>query len=146
MQFISLSDKGRVRAQNEDCCTATEAEGFTVLAISAATHKGIDEVINLTTKLLSELPQEEDDDYDYLDLDEARKDDTIEVSIEDGIYFVEGQYPRKIVGSTNFDDYESLQYFQRALRKSGIIDLLEEKGIKEGDTVHMYGVEFEYIK
>ena len=53
---------------------------------------------------------------------------------------------RKIVGSTNFDDYESLQYFQRVLRKSGIIDMLEEKGIKEGDTVHMYGVEFDYVR
>ena len=123
-----------------------EEEGFTVMAISAATHKGIYEVINYTSKMLAELPEEEDEDYDYLDLDEVRQNDSIEITIEDGVYIVEGMYVRKIVGSTNFDDYESLQYFQRALRKSGIIEMLEEKGIKEGDTVHMYGVEFDYIK
>ncbi len=129
----------KFKAQMED-------EGFTVMAISAATHKGIDEVIKYTAKMLAELPEEEDEDYDYLDLDEARQDDSIEIAVEDGVYIVEGMYVRKIVGSTNFDDYESLQYFQRALRKSGIIEMLEEKGIKEGDTVHMYGVEFDYIK
>lgn len=123
-----------------------EEEGYTVFAISAATRKGIDDVINYTSRMLAQLPEEEEDDYDYLDLDEERKTDNIEITIENGVYVVEGMYVRKIVGSTNFDDYESLQYFQRALIKSGIIGMLEEKGIKEGDTVHMYGVEFDYIK
>ncbi len=123
-----------------------EDEGFTVMAISAVAHKGVSDVINMAARMLSELPVEEDDDYDYLDLDEVRKADNIEITVEDNVYIVEGMYVRKIVGSTNFDDYESLQYFQRALRKSGIIEMLEEKGIKEGDTVHMYGVEFDYIK
>ncbi len=123
-----------------------EEDGYTVMAISAATHKGVEDVINYVSRLLSNLPEDEEDDYDYLDLDEERKTDNIEIIIEDGVYIVEGMYVRKIVGSTNFDDYESLQYFQRALRKSGIIEMLEEKGIKEGDTVHMYGIEFDYIK
>ncbi|MDO4743912.1 MAG: GTPase ObgE [Clostridia bacterium] len=129
----------KFKAQMED-------EGYTVMAISAATHKGIDDVINYAWKMLAELPQEDDDDYDYLDLDEERKSDSIEITVDGNVYIVEGMYVRKIVGSTNFDDYESLQYFQRALRKSGIIEMLEEKGIKEGDVVHMYGVEFDYIK
>ena len=140
MDIPSFDDNfEKFKAQMED-------EGYTVFAISAATHRGIDEVINYTSRMLAELPRDEEDDYDYLDLDEVRKGDSIEVTVEDGIYIVEGMYVRKIVGSTNFDDYESLQYFQRVLRKSGIIDMLEEKGIKEGDTVHMYGVEFDYIK
>ena len=79
-------------------------------------------------------------------MDEARENDPIEITVDNGVYIVEGMQVRKIVGSTNFDDYESLQYFQRVLRKSGIIDMLEEKGIKEGDTVHMYGVEFDYVR
>ncbi len=123
-----------------------ESEGYTVFAISAATKQGINEVINYTSRLLAELPEEEEENYDYFDLDADRNDDSIEITIDDGVYVVEGMYVRKIVGSTNFDDYESLQYFQRVLRKSGIINMLEEKGIKEGDTVHMYGVEFDYIK
>ncbi len=140
MDIPSFDDNfEKFKAQMED-------EGYTVFAISAATHRGIDEVINYTSRMLAELPRDEEDDYDYLDLDEIRNNDTIEITVEDGIYIVEGMYVRKIVGSTNFDDYESLQYFQRVLRKSGIIDMLEEKGIQEGDTVHMYGVEFDYIK
>ena len=140
MDIPSFDDNfEKFKAQMED-------EGYTVFAISAATHRGIDDVINYTSRMLAELPRDEEDDYDYLDLDEVRNNDSIEITVEDGIYIVEGMYVRKIVGSTNFDDYESLQYFQRVLRKSGIIDMLEEKGIKEGDTVHMYGVEFDYIK
>ncbi len=140
MDIPSFDDNfERFKAQMED-------EGYTVFAISAATHRGVDEVINYTSRMLAELPRDEEDDYDYLDLDEVRNNDSIEITIDNGVYIVEGMYVRKLVGSTNFDDYESLQYFQRALRKSGIIDMLEEKGIKEGDTVHMYGVEFDYIK
>ena len=123
-----------------------ESEGYTVFAISCATRKGIQEVINYTNEILKQLPDEDEDDYEYFDLDAERQNDDIEITVDGDVYIVEGMYVRKIVGSTNFDDYESLQYFQRVLRKSGIIDMLEEKGIKEGDTVHMYGVEFDYIK
>jgi GTP-binding protein len=50
------------------------------------------------------------------------------------------------VGSTNFDNYESLQYFQRSLIKKGVINALEEMGIEEGDTVKIYEVEFDYSR
>lgn len=123
-----------------------ENEGYTVFSISCATKQGIQEVINYTNEILKQLPDDVEEDYDYFDLDAERQNDEIEISVDGNVYIVEGMYVRKIVGSTNFDDYESLQYFQRVLRKSGIIDMLEEKGIKEGDTVHMYGVEFDYIK
>ena len=44
------------------------------------------------------------------------------------------------------DDYESLQYFQRVLRTSGVIDKLEEMGIQEGDTVSILGFDFDYVR
>jgi GTP-binding protein len=72
--------------------------------------------------------------------------DKIEVIIEDGVFFVEGLRIQNLVESTNFDDYESLQYFQRALRKYGVIDKLEEAGVKEGDLVNIYDFEFDYVK
>ena len=43
------------------------------------------------------------------------------------------------------EDYESLQYFQRTLRNCGIIDKLEEMGIKEGDTVRIFDFEFDFV-
>ena len=44
------------------------------------------------------------------------------------------------------DDYESLQYFQRVLRNSGIIDKLDEMGIQDGDTVSILDFEFDYVR
>ena len=81
------------------------------------------------------------------DLESDRKaDDTITVSVEDGVYHVEGRRAQFIVGSTNMEDYVSLQYFQRALIKSGVIDKLKEAGIQDGDPVEIYGCEFDYVE
>lgn len=125
-----------------------EAEGYQVFPISAAANQGIGNVLNKTWEMLSKLPKDaEDEEYEMFDSEQIRHDETITVSVaEDGAYEVEGLRVRKIVGSTNFDDYESLQYFQRALIKSGVISQLEKAGINEGDTVRMYGVEFDFVK
>ena len=124
-----------------------EGRGYTVFKISAATGKGVREVLNYTAEFLSKLPKEEDDEYDFVDIDELKaQEEEMKVEIEDGVYVVTGARVRKIVGSTNFDDYESLQYFQRALIKCGAIKMLENAGIKEGDTVHMYGAEFDFVR
>lgn len=124
-----------------------ERRGYTVFKISAATGKGVREVLNYTAEFLSKLPKEEEDEYDFVDIDELKaQEEEMKVEIEDGVYVVTGARVRKIVGSTNFDDYESLQYFQRALIKCGAIKMLENAGIKEGDTVHMYGAEFDFVR
>ena len=49
------------------------------------------------------------------------------------------------MGSINFDDRESLNYFQKVLRTGGVIDALREKGVKDGDTVSIYDFEFDFI-
>ena len=51
----------------------------------------------------------------------------------------------QVLGSVNMDDYESLQYFQRVLRNSGIIEKLEEMGVQEGDLVRIEDFEFEFV-
>ena len=124
-----------------------EGRGYTVFKISAATKSGISELLNFVYQRLKELPPEEIEVEDDI-IEEYTESDREKITVfvdENGIYNVEGVRVQQIVGSTNFDDYESLQYFQRALRRSGIIDLLEQNGIKEGDGVYMYGVEFDYI-
>ena len=125
-----------------------ESRGLTVFKISAATKQGIDEVLKYTYEMLSKIPDEEfEEEYEMFDFEaERRMDETITVSVdEDGVYHVEGRRAFLIVGSTNLDDYESLQYFQRALIKSGIIDKLKEAGIQNGDPVEIYGCEFDYV-
>ena len=44
------------------------------------------------------------------------------------------------------EDYSSLQYFQRVLRSTGIIDKLEEMGIQEGGTVDIFGFQFDFVE
>lgn len=125
-----------------------EERGYKVFPISAATKKGISEVLNYTYETLTKIPEEEfEEEYEMFDLEADRlRDETIEVYVEDGVYHVEGRRAQFIVGSTNMDDYESLQYFQRSLIKSGIIRKLKEAGIQNGDPVEIYGCEFDYVE
>lgn len=125
-----------------------EQRGYKVFPISAATKKGISEVLNYTYETLTKIPEEEfEEEYEMFDLEADRlRDETVEVYVEDGVYHVEGRRAQFIVGSTNMDDYESLQYFQRSLIKSGIIRKLKEAGIQNGDSVEIYGCEFDYVE
>ena len=76
---------------------------------------------------------------------EKQSDKGFTIRVEDNVYFVEAQWLLKILQRTDLDDYESLQYFQRILISSGIIDALRERGICEGDTVSIYDLEFDFV-
>ena len=71
---------------------------------------------------------------------------TIEVDPEDGAYVVEGPKIDKMLGYTNIDSEKGFLFFQKFLKEQGILKELEAKGIQEGDTVRMYGLEFDYYK
>jgi len=124
-----------------------ENKGFKVFPISAATGKGVRELMAYTANLLSKLPATviTDDNPEEV-VYTAIKEDPFTIRKEDEVYVVEGSWVKKIVGSTNFNVYESLQYFQRAIKSKGVIDALEKMGINEGDTVKMYNFESEYRK
>ncbi len=125
--------------------TEMKKRGFEVYFISAAAHKGTADLMKLVASKLKDIPiphfDVEEDDFESVMQSENR----FEISVKDRIYSVEGDLILKIIGSTNFDDYESLQFFQNSLRSSGIISALEEAGIEEGDTVQMYDIEFEFV-
>ena len=65
---------------------------------------------------------------------------------DDGIFYVDAPFMEQVMQSVNMDDYESLQYFQRVLRESGIIDKLEEMGVQQDDTVDLFGFQFDYVR
>ena len=126
--------------------TELENRGYKVFKISAATKQGVREVLNYSLEMLSELPEEEVDESEFIDIDMLKsKEEEMKVEVVDGIFYVTGERVRRIAGSTNFDDYESMQYFQRALIKCGAIKMLENAGVKEGDTVDIYGFEFDFV-
>ena len=66
--------------------------------------------------------------------------------LENNTFYLEGEWLKNLMGQINFTDYESLNFFQKVLQRSGVFELLEEKGCKDGDTVDVYGFEFDYIK
>ena len=75
---------------------------------------------------------------------EESKRFTIEID-SDGVYQVDAPFMEPIMRTINPDDWSSLQYFERVLRSSGIIDKLEEMGAREGVTVSINGFEFDYV-
>ncbi len=119
---------------------------YELYLISGATGEGVDELMKAVAVKLKELPpliryesEVAEDDF------EEPKVREINISVENNIYKVEGEWLKKVVGSVNFEDYESLQYFQRVLKNSGVFDQLEKAGIQEGDTVEIYGMEFDFV-
>ena len=68
----------------------------------------------------------------------------LEITVEDGVYLVEGPWLQRLISNTNFGDYESRNWFDKMLRESGLFDRLEAMGIRDGDLVSMYDLEFEY--
>ena len=112
--------------------------------ISAATHQGLTPLLNYVENELKVLPPVPvfESEFTY-DLEEDSSDE-FEVTKENGVYFVDGPFVERLVGSVNFENDESVAYFQRTLRKRGIIDALVEAGCREGDTVCVIDIEFEY--
>ncbi len=124
------------------------ALGYPFFLISAASQEGIKEVIAKTVKMLDELPETLVYEPEMSINEQPAKKDSrdFSVNVHDGIYYVEAEWLPKIMSGINYNDYESMNYFQRVLRNSGIIDRLEQMGIKEGDTVSIYDFEFDFMK
>ena len=69
-----------------------------------------------------------------------------EIRRENDTFYVEGEWLYNLMGQINFDDYESLNFFQKVLKNSGVFELLESKGCTDGMTVSIYDFEFDYVK
>lgn len=127
-----------------------EEKGLPFFEISAATTMGTQELVYGIWDKLKDLPPVKEFEAEPLtqqELDEkliSKKN--FNITVEDGIYFVEADWLWDILRTVNMEDYSSLQYFQRVLRNTGIIDKLEEMGINEGDTVSIFDFEFDYIR
>ncbi|MBQ1237087.1 MAG: GTPase ObgE [Oscillospiraceae bacterium] len=124
-----------------------EAKGLPYYPISAATRQGVDALVNAIAAMLDTLPpilQYEPEPMPIPQEPEGKR--TFTIRVEDGVYFVEADWLLSTLGMVDPEDYESLQYLQRVLIKSGIIEELENMGINEGDTVSILDFEFDYIK
>lgn len=123
------------------------ALGFPLVEVSAMTGEGLERLVRLCAEELENLPPLLHYDPDPEEEAPVLKgaDDTV-VRVENGIYYVEGDWLFNLMGRINFDDRESVAYFQRMLVRSGIIAKLEDAGIHDGDTVNLYDFEFDFIR
>ena len=123
-----------------------EPMGIRVFPISAATGKGIPELINELFRILSELPKDDRRFEKEYDVKEHIGDELpIEIREEDdGTYFVGGPRIRRMLGYTKLESEKGFAFFQKYMKEQKIIDMLLEMGMQEGDTVNVDGIEFEY--
>ena len=125
--------------------THVEGLGLELYAISAATHKGTRELVLRTARLLQELPPVAVYEPTYVERPpEVDTDGAVDIQEFDGTWVVDAPWLQRLIANVNFGDYESRNWFDQKLRQSGLFGRLEEMGIKDGDIVSMYDLEFEY--
>ena len=126
-----------------------DEKGYELMYVSAATGEGLDRLVHTVAERLKLLPpltiyeSEIDPVEEYTGTKTER---TTTIRRENDIFYVEGEWLVNLVGQVNFEDYESLAFFQRVLIKAGVIKLLEEKGCTDGCTVNIYDFEFDFVK
>ncbi|MBO5945043.1 MAG: GTPase ObgE [Clostridia bacterium] len=123
--------------------------GYDIVYVSAVTGDGLDELVKKTSEMLADLPPITVYDAEVSAEEEAfTAFSTVRETIvkrHNEKYVVEGEWLYNFMGQINFNDYESLNFFQRVLQKNGVIDKLREAGVKEGDTVSIYDFEFDFV-
>lgn len=123
-----------------------EPKGYKIYPISAATMEGIDRLKFGIWDALSNIEIEYETFDEEIDITfEEPEDEAIIVKKENGKYIVEGAFIERLLYSTNFDDLDSLRYFQNAITQRGVVEELKELGIEESDTVFICGYEFEFF-
>lgn len=125
-----------------------ESNGYMYFECMAAIAEGTDDVIKYVAAELDKLPpivKYEAEPEPVEDFTVVKKRD-FDLRVEDGVFIIDNApWLLKILETVDPDDYESLQYFQRTLHASGIINALENAGVKENDVVSVYDIEFNYI-
>ena len=123
-----------------------EDKGYKFFPMSAATGSGTKEIVYYVNDMLKTLPPIEvyEPEEAAAELPTGMRD--FRITKENDVFYIEGEWLLNILSTVNPDDYESLHYFQRVLRTSGIIDELEKMGVENGDTCNIYDFEFEYVR
>ena len=132
--------------QIEEFRKFVEDMGYKFFPIMAAIRYEVDPLLNCIREELSKLPPISRFEAEPLVIEpENIKKNEVTVRNMDGVFIVEGEWLVRIMNNVDFDDYESLQYFQRVLLNAGVIDALYDAGVQEGDTVSIYDFEFEFV-
>ena len=132
----------------EDFRAFIEGQGYRFFPIMAPICHGVDELLAAIESELSKLPpiRRFEPEPEALSAGPLSRREQLEITQENGVYFAEAPWLEKELSAIDLTDTESLQYMQRMLQQSGVIDALREAGVQEGDTVDLYGVEFDFVE
>ncbi len=122
-----------------------EAKGCRFFELSAASTVGTRELMRAAAGELAHLPPVTVYEPDYVPPEpEIGTAEDVVIRHDGDMWIVEGDWLARLVASVNFSDYESRMYFDRCLRTAGIFERMDALGVKDGDTVSLYDIEFEY--
>ena len=124
-----------------------EDQGYDFFPIMAAIRYDVDPLLKKIQEMLSKLPpitHYEAEPAPIVTVDDF-DDHSVIIKNVNGIYTVEADWLLQVMKGINFDDYESLNYFQKVLINGGVIDALRKKGCSDGDTVSIYELEFDFM-
>ena len=134
--------------QIEEFRQYVEGKGYSFFPIMAAIRYDVDPLLKKIQEMLQSLPpvrRFEAEPAPQVEV-ETMESTQVQITRHDNVFMVEGKWLLQLINSVNFDDYESLQYFQRVLIQTGVIDALREAGCEEGDPVSMYDLEFDFVE
>ena len=151
-----LSKRPQIAIANKaDIATPEQIERFAnfckesnieLFVISAATGMGISEIPGAVYSKLKELPPVVMYEAEYVKPQQTEDGNAFDIfRSDDGAFNIEANWLVRILETCDMEDYESLQFFQKRLRDSGIIDKLESMGVKEGDTIRIEDFEFDFV-
>lgn len=122
-------------------------EGYEIFPISGATKLGVRTMLDKVFNMLENYKEDEEivEEAEELLYHKNTDERDFQIKIENDVYVVFGQFVERLLASVNLADSDSVKYFQRVIRKRGIIDELKRMGITDGDTVKMGELEFEYF-
>ena len=133
--------------QDDGAIVAFEKKiGQKVYPISAIMRKGVDDLINDIFDKLEELPAAEPLEYEAFRYEVADKNAFHVSRTDDGAFYVEGGLIDQLARNVILSEYESFRYFQKCLKDKGVISSLRKHGAKEGDTVRIADIEFEFVE
>ena len=112
-------------------------------AVSAATGEGVQDLVYAVWNLIRATPPPAAAQPEPAQIDLAA-DEPFAISVEQGVYVVSGDRVERLARMTDFDNDEALARFEHVLAKMGVDKRLRELGVREGDTVRIAGVEFDY--
>ena len=125
-----------------------EQQGYDFFPIMAAIRYDVDPLLKKIQEMLTKLPpiaHFEPEPPPVLQVEDFA-DHTVTIKNVNGVYTVEGDWLLQVMRGINFDDYESLNYFQKVLVNGGVIEALRQKGVQDGDTVSIYDIEFDFME